>query len=265
VVTRFHLKLYPAPKAILASSYILPLDGLDTVTATLERITESAEPRLEILAVLMHNPEAPPAAPAERSKICFLTAFAFGDTADDARSMLAPLAQSAIAEQAVTKDENQRFTFDRLYPQYFGTDTPGGYLGRYAAESVITDEPGKVLHGLADHLRRATSPINHVIASYGLNLKARDDACFSSIAKHYVGCFAIWDEEQDDESNFQWLDQAIPFMDPFAKGHYVNEVEARRHPERIRACYSKAAWKRLQELRKKYDPQGVFHTYLGYT
>jgi FAD/FMN-containing dehydrogenase len=264
-VTRFHLRLYPAPKAILASSYILPLERLETMTSVLDRITAKTDPRLEILALLMHNPEAPPDAPPERSKICFLTAFAFGDSVDDCRSMLAPIAQSAIAQQSVTKDENQQFTFDRLYPAYFGGDKPGGYMGRYACDSAITDEPGKILHALADHFRRTPSPISHVIASYGLNLKARDDACFSSIAKHYVGCFAIWDEDKDDARNFKWLDQSISLMDPFARGHYVNEVEVRLRPGRIRYCYSDAAWKRLQELRKKYDPNGVFHTYLGQT
>lgn len=265
VVTRFHLKLYPAPKTILASSYILPLEKVDTMTTALERITGSTDPRLEILAVLMHNPEAPPDAPPERSKICFVSAFAFGDSLEDSRAMLAPVAQSAIAQEALVKQEEQQFAFADLFPKYFSLADPGGYMGRYACDSAITDEPGKILHALADHFRHAPSRINHVISSWGLNLKAREDACFSSIAKHYVGCFAIWDEEKDDEREYQWLDQSISLMDPFARGHYVNEVEVRLHPERIRYCYSDAAWARLHELRKKYDPHGVFHTWLGQT
>jgi len=136
-------------------------------------------------------------------------------------------------------------------------------MGRYAAESAITDEPGKILHDLSDHFRTARSPICHVIASYGLNLKTHADACFSSIARHYVGCFAIWDDEKDDEFYYRWLEQATTHMDPYAKGHYVNEVEGQGHPERIRQCYSPASWQRLQTLRQKYDPQGLFHTYLG--
>lgn len=261
-VTRFHLRLYPAPRLILASSYILPLERLETMITVLDRVTASADPRLEILALLMHNPEASPAAPPERSKICFLTAFAFGDSVADSRAMLAPIAQSAIAQQALAKEEYQQFTFPRLYFKYFGTDSPGGYMGRYACDSAFTDEPGRILHALADHFRQAPSPICHTIASYGLNLQAQD-ACFSSIAKHYVGCFAIWDQEKDDAWGFEWLDRAITLMDPFAQGHYVNEVEVRLRPDRIRQCYSAAAWQRLQELRKQYDPQGVFHTYLG--
>ncbi len=262
-VTRFQLKAYPLPKAIRVSSYILPLDKLATMTSTLDKLAPGKDPRLEILALLMHNPEAPPDAPPEQSKICFLTAFAFGYSVEESRAMLAPLAQSPIASEAVVKEEDQPFTLMELFPKFFSTATPGGYMGRYAAESAITDEPGKILHDMSDHFRTARSPICHVIASYGLNLQLHADACFSSIAKHYVGCFAIWDDEKDDEFYYRWLEQATTYMDPYAKGHYVNEVEGQRHPERIRLCYSPENWQRLQALRQKYDPQGVFHTYLG--
>ena len=262
-VTRFQLKAYPLPRAIRVSSWILPLDKLATMTATLDKLAPAKDPRLEILALLMHNPEAPPDAPPEQSKICFLTAFAFGYSAEESRAMLAPLAQSPIATEAVVKEEDQPFTLMELFPKFFSTATPGGYMGRYAAESAITDEPGKILHDLSDHFRTARSPICHVIASYGLNLKTHADACFSSIARHYVGCFAIWDDEKDDEFYYRWLEQATTHMDPYAKGHYVNEVEGQGHPERIRQCYSPASWQRLQTLRQKYDPQGLFHTYLG--
>lgn len=263
VVTRMDLKLYPAPKAILASSYIVPLDHLETVSAALDEVSAAADPRLEILCVLIHDPAAPPDAPPEQSKICFLTAFAFGNTAEESSAMLAPLGASAIAVVAETKDENQPYTFKRLYPDFFGTDKPGGYLGRYAAESAFTDQPGEILHAMVEHFQRAPSPICHIIASYGLNLKQRDDACFSGTGRHYVGCFSIWDEAKDDERGFAWIEQSIPIMQPYAKGHYVNEVEVRVRPDRIRQCYSDDAWARLQALREKYDPRGVFHTYLG--
>ena len=54
-------------------------------------------------------------------------------------------------------------------------------------------------------------------------------------------------------------------MDPFAVGHYVNEVEGRGHPERYPQCFSAANWQRLQQLRSQYDPAGVFHSYLGHS
>lgn len=262
-VTRFHLEAYPLPKAIRVSSYILPYEELGTMTSTLDRLSPESDPKLEILALLMHNPEAPADAPPEKSKICFLTGFAFGYSDEESRAMLAPLAQSEVARRALVKEENQPFTLPAMFFKFFSTAQPGGYMGRYAAEGNFTDEPGKILHELADHFRRAPSPICHVIASYGLNLKPRTDACFSGVGRHYVGCFSIWDEEKDDARGFRWLEEATAIVDPRATGHYPNECELRRHPERIRLCYTEANWKRLRELRAKYDPQGVFHDYLG--
>ncbi len=265
VVTRFHLKLYPAPKAILYSSYIHHLDGLANVTTALDKLMEIKDGRIEVLALLMHSPDAPPGAPPEKSKICFVSVFAFADSADEARTLLAPFAQSALAKQSVTKVENQEFSFEGLYDKFFSLEVPAGRMARYAVDNVMTDEPGNTLHALADHFRRAPSPHNHVLAAYGMNLEPRDDACFSSIDNHYVGCFAIWDRQEDDDLNFRWLDQTLPMMDPFAKGHYINEVEARLHPERIRSCFSKANWNKLSQLRQKYDPKKVFYSYLGHS
>ena len=97
----------------------------------------------------------------------------------------------------------------------------------------------------------------------GLNLKHHDDACFSSIASTYVGCYAIWDEEKDDDANYDWLGKCIPLMEPYNKGHYVNEVEPRFNANRLRECFSDEAWARLEQLRTKYDPNSVFHHYLS--
>jgi hypothetical protein len=33
----------------------------------------------------------------------------------------------------------------------------------------------------------------------------------------------------------------------------------------MRACFSAEKWQRLAELREKHDPQGVFHSYLGFS
>jgi FAD/FMN-containing dehydrogenase len=73
----------------------------------------------------------------------------------------------------------------------------------------------------------------------------------------------IWDSEADDERVFTWLDGTLPLMDPFAEGHYVNEVEGRRHPDRYRLSYSEANWQRLRHMRQQFDPAGVFQDYLG--
>ena len=263
VVTKLWLNLNPQAKAIHASNYIIPLDKLDEVTAISDKlVNHSLDKRVEYINLLAHSPVAPPGTHSEDAKICFITAFAFGDTPEESIELLAPIASSKLGSLSLHKEENMPFSSEGLYNKYFSTEVPAGMLARYKVDNVMTDEPAKVLHDLADHFRKAPSSHAHVLCAMGLNVKHHDDACFSSIATTYVGCYAIWDEEKDDEANYSWLGDCIPLMEPYNKGHYINEVEPRFNPNRLRECFSAEAWTRLEQLRAKYDPKGVFHHYL---
>jgi len=266
VVTRLELQLYPLPKSIMASSYIFPLADLAMVTATLDEIRRGGKvDRVEPILVLMHHPEVPADAPPEKSKICFFTAFAFEDSDENTREVLRPFAESALASRAVVKMEYQPFGYEGLYDRYFSLNDPAGRCARYAVDNVLTNEPAKTLLAVAEHFRKAPTRDCHVLGAYNLRLQDRADACFSWIADTFIGCYAIWDDEQDDPRNFEWLRGFLPLIDPFGAGHYVNEVEGRGNPDRYRQCYSQANWKRLQDLRRQYDPAGVFHSYLGHS
>jgi FAD/FMN-containing dehydrogenase len=262
VVTRLWLKLYPLPKAIHASNYIIPLDNLDETAAIADKLVAMKDNRVEFIHLLAHNPIAPADAHPEDSKISFVTAFAFGDSAEESIDLLAPVTTSKLGALSVYKEENQSFSFEGLYNKYFSLQAPAGMMARYKVDNVMTDEPAKVLRDLAEHFRKAPSPHAHVLAAMGLNLKHHDDACFSSIASTYVGCYAIWDEKKVDDANYEWLGKSIQLMDPYNKGHYVNEVEPRFNPDRLQECFSEDAWQRLEQLRAKYDPKSVFHHYL---
>jgi FAD/FMN-containing dehydrogenase len=263
VVTRLWLKLHPLPKAIHASNYIIPLDKLDETTAISDQlVNNSLDKRVEFINLLAHSPVAPAGTRAEDAKICFVTAFAFGDSEEESIDLLAPVTTSKLGKLSLHKEEKLAFSYEGLFNKYFSLQVPAGMMARYKVDNVMTDEPAKVLHELADHFRKAPSHHAHVLSAMGLNLKHHDDACFSSIATTYVGCYAIWDDEKDDDANYKWLGDCIPLMEPYNKGHYVNEVEPRFNPNRLRECFSSEAWTRLEQLRSKYDPKGVFHHYL---
>lgn len=263
VVTRLDLTLYPVPKGIMVSSYIFPLADLATVTATLDEIRKKNDVgRVEIITVLMHHPEAPADAPPDKAKICFFSAFVFEADEQAARKALEPFAQSALASKCVVKKEYQPFDFEGLYEHFFSLNDPAGRCARYRVDNVLTNEGGKTLLALADHFKTAPARDYHILAAFNLHLKPRPDSCLSWEADCYVGCYAIYDEEKDDPRAFDWLKKTLPLMDPLAVGHYVNEVEA-SHPDRYRKCFSAQNWQKLEQLRVKYDPHGVFHHFLG--
>ena len=262
VVTRLWLKLTPVARAIHASNYIIPLDHLEETTAIADELVSKKDDRVELINLLVHNPTAPPGTAAEDAKVCFVTAFAFGDTPEESQAMLEPINSSKLGELSVHGEQNQAFEFEDLYNRYFSPQVPAGMMARYKVDNVMTDEPAKAMLALADHFRKAPSTHAHVLCALGLNIRHHDDACFSSIASTYVGCYAIWDEEKDDDANYAWLGGCMPLMEPYGKGHYVNEVEPRFNPDRLKNCFSDEAWTRLEKLRASYDPNGVFHHYL---
>ena len=257
VVTAMELQLYPLPQAIHTSMYITPLDNLHTVFAALDKLNDAKDERVEILVLLMHNPQAPENLPPEQAKICMVGVNAFADTEDEARAMLAPFANSGLAATSVFKQEYQPSSFEQLYnPE--GIDTG---IGRYMVDSIWTEEPGPALLSLAEHFKTTPSARTHVLCAYGLKPALREDACFSRIANHYVASYMLWNNAEQDAENHAWLRRTNELLEPYSKGTYINEIEATLFPERIKSSFSGESRQRLTELRRKYDPDGVFHTY----
>ncbi|MXS86507.1 hypothetical protein ABO04_11560 [Nitrosomonas sp. HPC101] len=148
-----------------------------------------------------------------------------------------------------------------IFGNFFGQSS----FSTYALDNVLTDQGSETLLALRDHMYKAPTRDAHVLATYDLGTPVPVDSCMSSQADAFVGCYAIWNEEQDDPRNFAWLKETLPLMDPFAAGHYVNEVEGRTNPQRYVQCFSENNWKHLEQLRTRHDPEGVFHSYLGHS
>jgi hypothetical protein len=84
-------------------------------------------------------------------------------------------------------------------------------------------------------------------------------------ATSYGGSWAIWEDAKDDAVNAKWHDEIVAILKPFTAQHYIGETDIVQDPSRVRECYSAEKWRRLEEIRSKYDPRGVFFGFLGGT
>jgi FAD/FMN-containing dehydrogenase len=260
-VTKYELDLYQAPKTIMGSMYIHPLDNLKVVTDALEKLLEIKDERVEILLLFMHNHQAPADMPPEQAKICFVGINAFADSESKAKEMLRPFSESTLATESIFKVENNQTTFHKLYnPENVDTGR-----GRYAVDNDWTNDLSGALHALANHFKTSPSDRSHLLASLAIKPELRADASFSRIANHYIASYLVWNEAEDDDANHEWLRKTNELLRPFSEGHYVNEVAGDRYPERYEASFSKTNWARLKDVRKKYDPGSVFQSYLGHS
>jgi FAD/FMN-containing dehydrogenase len=263
IVLRYKLKLYPLHTHITKSKYLLPLDKLPEICAALEDLVKAKETRLEVLAVIgrFYPPSKPP---EERDLVCAVSLVAFADSDGDAARLLAPVADMPFGALALLKKENARLSYPELYA---GQETDFSSPNRTAVENVWTDDPSTVLQKLAARLHEipTASPRSFALSAWAFNGERNDPtSCVQTAADHYVSWYLMAEREADIEPNRIWMDESVAELRPHAKGHYINEIDPLRYPQHVAECFAPEDWKRLVDLRRLYDPDGVFHSYLGH-
>ena len=144
-------------------------------------------------------------------------------------------------------------------------DWPEGH--RYAADNLwLTVGLEEALAELRAQIAYAPSPkslILVVLPPTPPEDTELPEMAFSMFGRVLVLCYSVWEDEADDEANIGWVRDTMKTLAPFAVGHYVAETDLLADPSRAARSFSPDAWKRLTSLRERFDPQGLFHSYLG--
>lgn len=70
---------------------------------------------------------------------------------------------------------------------------------------------------------------------------------------------SVWTDPRDDEPNVAWARETMGALAPYmSEASYVNYLGANEPAERVRGAYG-PNWDRLVELKRRYDPDNVFH------
>ncbi len=256
VVTEYALRLYPAPAAIATSTYYYPLERAEEVGAWAGKIARRLPKQVEMTVFAA---AAPPAIAdrclSAKGFACILSATAFADSAAQAASTLAILDGCPVTP--LLKEPNLPTPIDALHDM-------GAMLWpqahRYLADTLWTDSPpGEVLATLREHLVRAPSSksVGVVVFSTGERSELPDGA-YSMAGDALLLCYGVWERPEDDAANAAWHRAMIAALDRYAAGHYVGESDIIGDPRRAERSYAGANWERLQALRRKYDPDGLF-------
>jgi FAD/FMN-containing dehydrogenase len=138
-------------------------------------------------------------------------------------------------------------------------------FGRSAVNTVWTADSAATIASVMDTFQRAPSPKSHIVVSVRGNLELPADSCFSRLDRGFVGCYAVWDEADQDAVNFAWAEQMSAKLQIGSSGCYINELDAFNQPERLRQAFSEQSLERLSALRHRYDPDGLFFDFPGRT
>jgi FAD/FMN-containing dehydrogenase len=260
VATRFHLKLYSLPSAIHGIGYYYSLDEAATVAGWLGEIADKLSPSIELsFFLLTAPPDLKDKAAPNGGKVCQVSATVFADSAEDAKAALEPLNACPAIGKCLLQTPAKPVVFDELFDAS-GAIWPEGM--RSSVKAIFSNSnPGELVQAVCQHMTKAPSQITVVLFAIftGPNVPAPlPNAALSLSARVYGGPWTMWQNATDDESNTAWHRECVALMKPHIAGYYIGETDPVAFPSEATGAFSPASWKRLADLRDKYDPDGVF-------
>jgi FAD binding domain/Berberine and berberine like len=154
-----------------------------------------------------------------------------------------------------------------LYVDHQGSidDTvPHGWRYYWKATD-LTGMSDEVIDIVAEHAYGATSPRSYAAMFHlgGAVARAPKDATAypGRDVEHNIIIDAAWLPEQDDAGAAEtaWARKFLDALQPHRAGVYVNFLDSDDDTGRVREAYGDDTYRRLAEVKAKYDPENVYH------
>jgi FAD/FMN-containing dehydrogenase len=247
-VTAFHLELRPLPPTAYAWRAAFAASSAPALADWLTAAIAAAPPGTEVGCFLFAHWDTGEHAIVLRASAC-------GESEDEAREKVAPFTSPPAAARKIGGPKGEALRFTRLFEL---SPMPAGK--RVAADHVWSDAAiGDLL--LAVHGSPAPSPDATIdIVAFGGHtpVAVPADAALSVSAGTGVGIYGLWDDPRDDDANRAWVRRIDEALAPFRTGRYVGEADLTLDPGRRAQCFTPEALRRLEEVRRRHDPAGLF-------
>jgi FAD/FMN-containing dehydrogenase len=256
VVTRFEFALYPVGPEILAGLLVFPLNQAKQVLQKYREFVKSAPVELNIWAILRKAPPLPFLPENVHGKeVIVLAVFYAGDTKEGGK-LIDPLRGfgEPYGEHIGAMPYAQwQQAFDPLL-------TPGAR--NYWKSHNFTHLSDDALDSIIEFAGKLPSPQCEIFVGLiaGIANRVPSDAMAYGHrdAKFVLNVHGRWDEAAQDKTCIAWARAFFEASKPYASaGAYVNFMTG-DESDRVAAAYGEN-YSRLKEIKKKYDPENIFH------
>lgn len=261
VATRFYLKCYPLPKAIMTSSYYFRLEDLEAVVRETVRLGWTMPSMVELSIFLIKAPPALlPQCKNNKGKVCMVTAVAFADTKSQGEQALAILESELMSKLCLAKEINVTSSFEKLC-DISGITWPEQH--RNLCENQCSKaNPVEILIALREKIIDAPSDKSVIVFCQSTGhhnlLQHNPNIALSMDGQSYGGCWSIWEKPEDDAMNIQWHQQTVAILQQFTDTHYIGETDIVEDRQRVQHSFTTEKWQQLEKIRAKYDPDHLF-------
>jgi FAD/FMN-containing dehydrogenase len=263
VATRYHVRLHPLPKAMAASVYYYSINDFAKVGDWLSEEAKKLPPSVELSMWILPAPkELKDKCADHKGKVCLVTASIFEDDFGQAQKAAAMLEKCPVIEKCLQKTVCEPTDFEKLF------DASGALWPenlRNKVDSAFSNATvTEIIEVAREHTENAPSDLTVVMWAIftGPNIpEPQKDAAFSMSSKLYGGSWTMWRTPTEDEANIAWHAKYMDLIEPLLNGHYIGESDIVGHPEYLKKAISGRNMEKIEELRKKHDPDGVFFNY----
>jgi FAD/FMN-containing dehydrogenase len=247
-ITAYHLELHPLPLATYAWRMAFAATSAPVLADWLTAATAAAHPAAEIGCFLLSHWDTGEWAVVLRASAC-------GASEDEARARLASFGSPPTAARTIGEPRAEIVPFTGLFSM-----SPMPDSKRAAADHLWSGAPLGEMLAAVHHLPGPSphSTIDLVALGGHSRVALAADAALSIGGGTGAGIYALWDDPADDDANRTWVRRIDDALAPFRAGRYVGEADLTIAPERRAECFTPEALARLDALRTRYDPQGVF-------
>jgi FAD/FMN-containing dehydrogenase len=253
VVTSFEFDVHPLGPVILGGLLVFPLEKAEEAMPVYSELVADPPDELSTAAVLLTAPPEEFVPAHLHGKIVLGFAISYAGDPEEGLKVVAPLKALGPAVDLVAPMPYRAFQtiLDPMSPHGLRNYWRGLHL-----KGLSDDFIEKFLQNPPEGL----FPVSFLVLFQhgGAVSRIDDDAtAFShrdpTFMVHPIAC---WDEPADDERHIAWVHDVTEAMQPFTTGGvYLNFMA---DEDRVQAGYGAGKYRKLVELKRKYDPDNVF-------
>lgn len=256
VVTEFEFRLHEVGPIITAGVLVFPLARAREILKASRELMAKASKDLSIHEILINVPRHDPFPPALQGQPAVFLVPAHLGTPEEAAAELAPLRELGPA-------------LDMVGPMPYVTlqtmidwDTRHG-LGTYTKSHWLRGFEDELIDTLIERFPQAPSPLAHIVTARMGGAIERVPAGATAFshrdAANLMWVIDLWEDlDEDIEPHRNWVNGLLAATDRHSAGVYVNALERDEVTTRINSAYEKPTLERLQQVKRRWDPDNLF-------
>jgi FAD/FMN-containing dehydrogenase len=251
VVTRFKFRLDEVPQ-IVGGMLLLPATT-ETITGFIAA-AEAAPEELSTIANVMPIPPMPFVPEDKHGKLGIMALMCYAGDVEAGQQALAPF--RALGEPFAD------LLHPSPYPEIYPPESDEYHPLAVARTMFIDRVDPDVAATLLEHIRASTAQmaVAQLRVLGGAMARVPSDATAFAHRKSriLVNLAAIYGSPDEKPAHEAWVDAFVDAVRQDDRGAYVNFVGDEGEGG-VHAAYPDATWRRLAEIKRRYDPENLFH------